>query len=55
MMYSAVIAAQEKIIMEYSKLLHQLVDELGQYRSVEAEEKRLAELDEKGGIRNDSI
>lgn len=48
--YGVVIVEQEKIIEAYSTMLHALLRELAQHRSVEAEEKHLAELDRKGGV-----
>lgn len=51
MLYGTVIKEQERIIQSYSVMLHALLEELAQHRSVEEEEKRLAVLDEKGGIK----
>lgn len=48
--YGTVIKEQEEIIKAYSVMLHALLEELSQHRNVEKEEKRLAELDGKGGI-----
>lgn len=38
---------QSEIIEDQSVLLHRLVEELAQYRSVEAEEKAIADLEAK--------
>lgn len=49
-LYTTVITMQEEIIQAYSSMLHSLLEELAQYRNVEAEEKHLEQLDKKGGI-----
>lgn len=48
--YGAVIIEQEKVISAYSTMLHAVLEELAQYRNVDAEEAHLTQLDRKGGI-----
>lgn len=48
--YGAVIVEQEKVIDAYSQMSHALLNELAQYRNIDAEEMRLKRLDEKGGL-----
>ena len=52
MLYETIITEQEKVIQAYSSMLHALLTELAQHRSVEEEEKKLAKLDEEGGLIN---
>lgn len=48
--YGTVIVEQEKVIEAYSQMSHALLNELAQHRNIEAEEKHLIRLDEKGGL-----
>lgn len=48
--YGTVIVEQEKVIDAYSQMSHALLNELAQYRNIDAEEMHLKRLDEKGGL-----